>query len=81
MKNAQGNPVFHDLSEPSYVQFEAHLPVLVEPPVQRTNFMAKLGKVKRTLLFALLLNDEDGNCLIDQAWNPFWRVALVPLRK
>ena len=58
-----------------------HLPVLVEPPVERTNFMAKLGKVKRTLLFALLLNDEDGNCLIDQAWNPFWRVALVPLRK
>ena len=26
--------------------------------VQRTNFVAKLGKVKQTLLFALLLNDE-----------------------
>ena len=65
----------------SYVQFEAHLPVLVEPPVQRTNFMAKLGKVKHTLPFDLLLNDKDGNRLIDQAWNPFWRIALVPLHK
>ena len=63
----------------AYVQFEAHLPVLVEPPVQRTNFVAKLGKVKRTLLFVLLQNDEDGNRLIDQAWKQFWHVAFVPL--
>ena len=48
-------------------------------PVQRTNFVAKLGKVKRTLLFTFLLNDEDGNRQIDQEWNPFLRIALAPL--
>ena len=48
-------------------------------PVQWTNFVAKLGKVKCTLLFALLLNDEDGNRQINQEWDPFCHVALVPL--
>ena len=45
----------------------------------QTSVVAKLGKVKRTLLFALLLNDEDGNRQIDQEWNPFCRVVLAPL--
>ena len=31
----------------------------VSPLVQQTNFVTKLGKVKHTLLFAVLLNDED----------------------
>ena len=29
--------------------------------------------------FAVLLNNEDENCLINQAWIPFWRIALAPL--
>ena len=36
--------------------------------------------VRRTLLFAILLNDEDRNRLIDQTWIPFWHVALAPLQ-
>ena len=67
----------------AYVQFEAHLllqlTVLVESSVQRTNFVAILGNVKCTLLFAILLSDKDGNRLIDQVWIPFWCVMLVPL--
>ena len=51
----------------------------ISPPVQRTNFVAKLGKVKCTLLFAVLLNDEVENCLIDLAQIPFRRIALAPL--
>ena len=47
--------------------------------VQRINFVAKLGKVKRTLLFAVLLNDEDENRQIDLAWIPLRQVVLASL--
>ena len=32
---------------------------------------APTTNVHHTLLFAVLLNNEDGNCLINQAWIPF----------
>ena len=35
--------------------------------------------VLRTLLFTVLLNNEDGNRLITQPGIPFWSVALGPL--
>ena len=59
--------------------FPCNFLYFAEPPVQCTSFVAKLGKVKRTLLFAVILNDKDGNHLINHAWIPFWHVVLALL--
>ena len=44
---------------------------LTNNPCRPQEAHAPTTNVHHTLLFAVLLNNEDGNCLINQAWIPF----------
>ena len=51
-----------------------------KPPCSENKLSGKAEQGKTySYLFTVLLNDGDGNHLINQAWIPFRRVALAPL--